>query len=609
MLPSVLIGAGRSELPEAAHDKMSEVVIDRHSHLPDMFEITFFDLDPTEGPTKQLGIGTELTIRGASAATPTAEKDLITGEVTAIEGQYGDLALIVVRGYSKDHRLQRATKTRTFVNMTDSDIARKVATDAGLRVGTVQVTRASHEHVGQVNQTDWEFLTERARRIGFEALMVDGQFCFRQTGPSGSAAPVELTYTRNLRRFFPRITAGNIDTQAEARVWDPDAAKVTSQTARSDTDTATLSSHTPSKLAGLFTGRSAAAKPATNLALGDLGPAPTANATVGSRAPLATGSAIGAAASAVATGRAAHEASTFAEAEGEAMGDPALVPGASVKIAGVADAFCGTWVLTRARHIFDTVDYHTEFEVSGHHERSLLGLSSRGSAPETRMPGAACGIVSNTNDPDKKGRVKVVLPWLSPEYESDWARVVHPGAGRRSGALFLPEVGDEVLVVFEFGDPARAYVLGGLRNVHSTYSLGGEPVMATGRTAAIVRRGIVSGSGNLLAFHDELPPNGQGPPRASDLVLGTGKGNLALAIDQTAGTVTLRCDPKPPDAKSAQGRLSIECGQAGAIDIKTGAGGEVNVDGGARLNLKAEAEIKVQCTGPVEIKGNPIKLN
>ncbi len=60
--------------------------------------------------------------------------------------------------------------------------------------------------------------------------------------------------------------------------------------------------------------------------------------------------------------------------------------------------------------------------------------------------------------------MKLTFPWLSDSYVSDWARTVQPGAGKDRGAMVLPEVGDEVLVLFEQGDIRRPYVLGGLYN-------------------------------------------------------------------------------------------------------------------------------------------------
>ena len=66
--------------------------------------------------------------------------------------------------------------------------------------------------------------------------------------------------------------------------------------------------------------------------------------------------------------------------------------------------------------------------------------------------------------PDGLGRIKVKFPWLSDSLESDWARIVYPGAGKERGFMFTPEVDDEVIVCFEHGDFRRPYVLGGLFN-------------------------------------------------------------------------------------------------------------------------------------------------
>src|SRR6185503_9105753 len=70
-------------------------------------------------------------------------------------------------------------------------------------------------------------------------------------------------------------------------------------------------------------------------------------------------------------------------------------------------------------------------------------------------------------DPDGQGRVKVTLPW-SPDtsggkYEA-WARLATMMGGNNRGSWFIPDKNDEVLVVFEGGDPRRPYVIGGLWN-------------------------------------------------------------------------------------------------------------------------------------------------
>jgi uncharacterized protein involved in type VI secretion and phage assembly len=81
--------------------------------------------------------------------------------------------------------------------------------------------------------------------------------------------------------------------------------------------------------------------------------------------------------------------------------------------------------------------------------------------------GAYPALVSDIKDPDGQGRVKVRLPW-SPDtngarYEV-WARLATFMAGNNRGSWFIPEAEDEVLVVFEAGDPRRPYVVGALWN-------------------------------------------------------------------------------------------------------------------------------------------------
>jgi uncharacterized protein involved in type VI secretion and phage assembly len=87
-------------------------------------------------------------------------------------------------------------------------------------------------------------------------------------------------------------------------------------------------------------------------------------------------------------------------------------------------------------------------------------------AQRKRLHGAYVAQVSSVTDPDQQGRVKVRLPW-SPDdgagYEA-WARLAVLMGGASRGTWFVPDVGDEVLVVFEAGDPRRPYVVGGLWN-------------------------------------------------------------------------------------------------------------------------------------------------
>ncbi|WP_052434077.1 phage baseplate assembly protein V [Streptacidiphilus melanogenes] len=606
--PVILVGAGSGgqgpagRLSGTAADCLVRVEVDTQLLLPGMFTLAFEDLTGAALDDAGLDIGVGVEVR----AGPAEEDRLVVGEVTAVEGYYqGTVGRTVVRGYDLCHRLQRARRTRSFDNVTDADIARRIAEEAGLTQLDITPTRTVHEHVLQCNQSDWEFLTQRAAEIGFEVGMDGGRFRFRpgasvSAGTDGTA--VELAMPGGLLRFEPRVSAGNLTPDVEVRVWDPLRAAL-ADAPPAPTRAAGVSAARPrglAEVAGLFRpeggGLEDAALDEDRPAPGqDRGPAPSPTAHVVGTLPVAD-------AEAAASALAASVGGTFAEAEGDAVGNPAIRSGGAVTVTGIAGRFPRTWLVTRARHVFDLAEhgYHTEFAAGGLHDRSLLGLTSAGTGP-IRVPGLVCAVVDDIGD--DHARVRLTLPWLSPDARTDWAPVVQFGAGRRSGAMFLPEVGDQVLVGFEFGDPRRPYVLGGLVTEDSAYSLGGDAIQRGpgGADSSVVRRGFVSASGSGLVFHDEM---GEGPePVTSQLTLGSGDGTFGLAIDAVAGAVELACAPADPDAQ-----LTIRCGQAGTVNIQTGPGGCVNIDGGDTLTLTSAASLTIKSDGSVSVSAPSITL-
>jgi hypothetical protein len=531
------VSVGGAPLAAQAEARLTRVVVDNDLHLPGMFELTFLDLDGTTLSVAGITTGTQISVGGtvasATSVMPTSSAPLITGEVTAIEGQLRGLTVhTVVRGYTMAHRLQRARRSRTFLNSTDADIATQIATQAGLTIGMIVPTTTTHAYLPQVNQTDWEFLQARAIEIGYETGVADGAFYFRPEGAGGGAAGLlaqatsaSVKFPETLISFRPRITAGNITPDVELRVWDPLERKAfaqnTSTPAGMPPAPATLGSQfTPGGLGAIAGAAEAAASAAASgnilgaaggamgavsgaesalssatggligSPIGDLGPPPSPTAHVLSDRPLATGLTIPTAGPAAAAALGSDLGSTFAEAEGDAVGDAAIQPGVTLTITGVPDVFAGGWRVSRAQHIFDDREhgYRTIFAAHGRQDRSVLGLTSRSTPVRTTRPsidGVVCGVVSNCGDPLGKGRVKVTLPWLSPDFETDWAPSIQFCAGQRTGASFMPEVGDEVLLAFEFGDPRRPYVLGGMINNFTQWSVAAAgPISAGGLSFA-----------------------------------------------------------------------------------------------------------------------------
>ena len=647
VVPTVSINS--IDLLPTIQPKLKRTVVDTRLHLPDMFELTFEDSDNSVIEQTMVRIGSLVEIYGGASGTPQAEC-LIKGEVTSIEGEYSGLTIYtIIRGYEKSHRLQRASRTRTFVDMKDSDIASKIAREAGFTETDVTSTKTTHRHVSQISQTDWDFLRGRAQEIGFEIGVSQGKFFFREASsakPSGGiggaiagavsslagGGPPTLTFQQNLQSFRPRRSAANIPADVEVRVYDYEKAEVVVGSSPLKTGTAKLDDDPdPKALASSFTGLPFPIPTLPNIpGLPSLGLMPSMTARVVTNRPLDWGSPTTSAVDEMAKGVAEHLASTILEAEGTCYGNPGVQAGKKVVIGGVAEEFTGEWIVTAARHCFESEvgGYSTHFEVSGRHDRTLLGLTSLGSAsvrPST-INGNVIGVVTNNMDPKKWGRVKLGFPWLAPFYETDWSRVVQVGMGKQWGNLFLQEVGDEVLVGFEFGDARRPYVIGGLLNGKSSHPLLSAAIKPAGLSGQVVKRGIVSRTGNQLTFEDEIPsPLTPNPPIKGTIVLGDADHKMEIFLDVVNGELKIVCNGGKMNpigkisieqksqggeitVKSA-GNVTIEAAAPGKLTLKGGTG--ILLDGGtANVEIKGTAGVKVDGgAGLVELSGSMVKLN
>jgi len=113
------------------------------------------------------------------------------------------------------------------------------------------------------------------------------------------------------------------------------------------------------------------------------------------------------------------------------------------------------------------------------------------------MTGLVIGLVTDVNDPENQGRVKVSYPWLDDTLNSPWAPVCSHLAGNDRGFYFMPQVDDEVLVGFLHGDFDHPVVLGNLWN-GQTATPSPDPR----------QRMIRSVNGHTIRFVDSTPSGG-----------------------------------------------------------------------------------------------------
>ncbi len=147
-------------------------------------------------------------------------KKVMGGEIISLEPLFeADKApTVVVRGYDRRHRLLRGQKTRSFTRLKDSDIAGRIATDAGLQAKTAN-TRIVLDYVLQHNQTDLAFLQDRAGRIGYEVYVRDKALYFQPPQHRGHQA-LTLSLAKDIVSFRPRLTTMSQVGEVVVRGWD-----------------------------------------------------------------------------------------------------------------------------------------------------------------------------------------------------------------------------------------------------------------------------------------------------------------------------------------------------------------------------------------------------
>lgn len=567
------VKTGGAALPPEVMDKLISAEVDNSLEVPDMAVLRFHDNDLTLVEGTNFDLGKELEISAVQAGSPLSPP-LFKGEITAIEPSFDEsaTATLTIRGYDKRHRLNRETKTRSFVNVTDSDIVSQLVGGAGLSA-SAEATSQVRDTVFQQNQTDLEFLSELARRNGYETAIDGTTLQFRKPETS-TAATVE--WGRELISFQPRLSLAGQVNEVTVRGWDTKQAK-------------------------MIMGQATSSKSQPEIGFGKWGGQAAQSALSAAkhyevRQVLQTQDE----AKAIAQRILDDINSDFIEAEGVADASPLIRAGKIIEIKQIGRKFSGKYHVTSATHVLEAGQYRVYFHIAGSRPKMMSDLVAPSAQSVQPYVGAAPAVVTDNNDPENMGRVKLKFPWYDDQVESWWARVAMPGAGPDRGFFVLPEVNDEVLVVFEHGDMNRPYVLGGLYSSTNAPPLKSSQAVESGK---VVDRMFKTTDGHVMQFTEK---SGQ-----KSILIKDSQDKMSVTMDGTNSKMQTKSQgqyvveaQQAITIKSASATVTIEA--TGDIKIKSNA--NITVESAAQLEVKGSM-VTVQSSGPLALKGNPVQIN
>ncbi len=480
------------------------------------------------------------------------------GVIASITAHFprGGRPVLRVEGRSRSVLMDHPPRSRQLTDVSDADVAAAVAADYSLSTDAADGVRRPFVVSDRI--TDWALLKRRAAELGWVCYVRDTTLVLRP--PAEKEQPVELDYTRTIVELHLTQDLTHAITSATGVAWDIDALEA-------------AESEQGASAAGLDTGD----RPAHDTAVEDAG-WPMRDARLSSPAIGAADEADARAVGAQRTAALGHVSGT-----GVVHGDPALRCDGWVSIVGVGERLSGPHYVTAARHRLSADGYRTEFQVGA---PAPLVPPSNG---EHR--GLTLGVVEALDDPESLNRVRVRLPWRGDGGDGVWARL----SNLDTGAVVVPDPGQEVLVGFVDGDPAVPVVLGALHN-----GVQQPPEVVDPDTNAV--RTLVTPDGHTLRFEDGVA-----------VTLASGKGN-SLVLDDENGEVVLthgdsgnaiRLSGDGIELTAAKGDITLTC-SAGTIALDS-----LKLEGKASgpSKLESSATFDLKASGSLGLKGGLITIN
>ena len=383
---------------------------------------------------------------GESIVVKAANKPIFVGVVTNVQlhREGSDFGCIIVSGYSATYRMETAHSCFSWNDTTIGDVVKKLCAEAKVQLELNPAYKENKDYICQYEESDFDFIRRLAHQYQ-EWMYFDGtKLIFGK--PRKLADPIRLEYGTTLSSL-------DIGLQTLAR-----SEQVFSYHSGADREMQRMTpnlAYGHDKLAGDAFRASLGmfSKPARQHALPRISNATELDNYTGRK-------------------QAAETAEThYITAESQV---PTLRVGSVIslyssflkRVGDLSEESLGNFIIIEITHEVSQGSYYkNRFKAIPATIKALPSPKVRMPLAETQM----ATVLSNA-DPQGKGRVRVCMNWQTDGMQTGWVRVMTPDGGSSSdvksnrGFVFIPEVGDQVLLGFRHGDPARPYVMGSLFN-------------------------------------------------------------------------------------------------------------------------------------------------
>ena len=466
---------------------------------------------------------------GESIVVKAANTPIFVGVVTNVQlhREGSDFGCIIVSGYSATYRMETAHSCFSWNDRTIGDVVKKLCEQAKVQLELNPAFKETKDFICQYEESDFDFIRRLAHQYQ-EWMYFDGtKLIFGK--PRKLADPIRLEYGTTLSSL-------DIGLQTLAR-----SEQVFSYHSGADREMQRMTpdlAYGHDKLAGEAFRASLGmfSKPARQHALPRISNETELVNYMGRK-------------------QAAETAEThYITAESQV---PTLRVGSVIslyssfleRVGNLSEESLGNFIIIEITHEVSQGSYYKN------RFKAIPATIKAMPSPKVRMPLAEtqmATVLSNA-DPQGKGRVRVRMNWQTDGMQTGWVRVMTPDGGSSSdvksnrGFVFIPEVGDQVLLGFRHGDPARPYVMGSLFN--GTTGRGG--------LEGNHMKSLTTRSGHTIKLNDSLSSLG--------ITIKDIKGN-SIHIDSVGDDIII----------NAKRNITINAGETFTVNAREM---EVNIDG------------------------------